>query len=539
MIFLIGLSLTYLSTLLIYSPTEPLKVNTEPHMSGSLETDYTPINLDGIQPVGNITIETINSLGEGVMETTSVGINPQNITFTYLGYEWLGIQQIAFAESHSTEYYVGNIEIRLNETVQFHYYANDTLTLLNYKPELNRGELISMTINSTPIDVEEVEISQFGGFNYNYSSYHNINPEDTLVVSYLYDYNVTIRNWRLLQKRYPTSPIESPFINLYQHTNFESYYNYTFQFGNFNVDLDVDVLVNIPDVDYLYDFFWQKRYNLTTTLEFEDVIQLSNGTFRLNNIPVDSKSYIVDFLTNHTVELTNQFSEYWRRDYLTDGKTTRVRDFDITVVEGPPTILVSNFRLNMTEFNFEEVLEVTSGFDRRIATFNLRDIGNRTQNGTRIDFLGGEELLASDYYLVLNEVDTISIKYDAPASLTIQVVDKINVPLKNAEVKLNFGNSTNATYGTFISEDFSLPYAYKISNSLGFVYYPDVPRGNYTVEVFYQNKLVADGVSIDTTSEINVILTSVPHFPTWMIIFASTSAIIGTVGYVIFKKAKS
>jgi hypothetical protein len=346
---------------------------------------------------------------------------------------------------------------------------------------------------------------------------------------------------RLVQKNYPYAPGEIPYIDLYNASNIASYYNYTFQVGDFLADLNVDLLINLPDVDHLYNFNWTQKEGLSAPTQVQNITQLTNNTFRLVDVDVTpNRLFIADFMTNHTIEVVNEFSDYWRRDYLKDGTSTRIRDFDISVIGGPETIVVSNFLLNLTEFHNVEFIKVTSSLDRILQTYDLHDIGNRTQNGTRIEFLRGEEdRLISDYYLVKGEVDTISVTYTAPTSIAIKIVDKINTPLKSAEVKLNFGNSTNATFGTMISKELVLPYAFKITNSLGLVTYPEVPRGNYTVDVYYKGNIVASGIPIDTYTKLNVVFTIVPHFPGWVILFAATSAIIGAVGFIIFKKAQS
>ncbi len=541
-IFLIAsLCITYFSVFLTVSqPSINTQMNDTLQSSNMSGTVYSEINEDGAQPVGNMTIENLNYLGRGIMETTTIGVDPTTISLTYIDYEWLGVQQIAEAEFQGNDWWEGNIEIQLSEQVEYNYYANDTAKLLSYLPVASSPEIIGMNINSTPIDIESVERSEINGFLFDYSAYHDSHPIGTLIVDYIYDTNITISAWKLRQKQFPYSPVNSPFIDLYQKSNIQSYYNYTFQMGDFNLDILVDLLINLPDVEYINDdIVWKKRYNTTSTLEYEEVTHLANGTYRLPNLDIDSKTYIVDFSVNHTIELVNKFSEYWTKDYLSDGTATRIREFDISVVEGPSTIVVSNFRLNLTEFFYEDFIEVTSAFDRPLGTYNMRNVGDRTLNGTRVDFLGGDLGLTAEYYLVKGEVDTISFKYKAPADLNIKVVDRINNPLRNAEVKLNLGNSTNATFGTYISENFSVPYAFKITDSLGHVHYPDVPRGNFTVDVYYQNRLVAEGVFIDSRLKINVVSTSVPHFPVWIVIFASTSAIIGAVGFLILKRGKT
>ncbi|MBN2154460.1 MAG: hypothetical protein JW776_00265 [Candidatus Lokiarchaeota archaeon] len=499
------------------------------------EINYTPLDEDGIQPLGNLTIETIHHLGKGEMETNTVGIDPTTIKMTYIDYEFWGVQQIAVADSFRTDYASGNIEIRLNESVRYDYWENDSLTLLNYKSELARGEIIEMYINSTPIDdISKVEKSSAGGFNYNYSEYHNANPKGSLIVDYVFDYNVTMRYWRLLQKRYPSAPEKTPFITKNQ-AEIISYYNYTWQMGDFNVDLIVDLILNIPDITYLRDLEWKKTYSLTNTTVFTGYTQLVNSSFRLANLPIDAKTFTIDFVTNHTIEIANKFSDYWRKDYLVNGRNERVRLFDISVIEGPPSILVSNFLLNLTEVHFNEFIDVSSNFGRSLTFHNMWTEYGRKTNGTTIEFFGGEDYLASDYYLVLGETDVISITYRASSSLQFTVVDKINNPLRNAEVILYFGN---ATYGTYISEDLSIPYAAKITDGSGIITLDEVPRGNFLVDVVYKGQLVADKVAIDTEADDYVISTSVPHFPIWMITFAGFSSAIGIIGYVIFKKAK-
>ena len=538
-LFTVCLSLSYLSSFFEYTASDQIQYNSELKASPILETENTPINEDGAQPVGNITVETLNYLKPGIMDPLPE-INPAKIHFTYLEYDWLGVEQAATGEIQGLVYWKGNIEIRLNESVEFEYEIDDTATILAYKPELsipNKGDLISMNINSTLIDLDEVEISKNGGFVYNYSSWHDLNPEDTLRVDYVYDYNITIKDWRIFQKNYNLDAlIEPTYLDLYNQTYMPTYYTYTFQMGEYLESLQVDLLVNLPDIDYLSDIRWEKRFNLSDPIDFENTTQLSNSTFRFTDIDIDTKIYIGHFETNHTIEVVNEFSDYWSKDYLFTGKVTRIREFDISVVDGPPTIGVSNYRLNLTEFLFDEVIEVTSAFGRNVTSHDLKNEG---ANGTRLDFPLGEGLeISTEYFLVLDEIDTIVVKYTVPSSLAIKVVDKINNPLRKADVKLNFGNSTNATYGTMISEELVIPYAYKITSSLGMVYYPDVPRGNYTVDVFYNGKQVAFGIPIDTYTNDIVVFSLVPHFPTWMIIFASTSALIGIVGYIIMKKAQ-
>ena len=74
---------------------------------------------------------------------------------------------------------------------------------------------------------------------------------------------------------------------------------------------------------------------------------------------------------------------------------------------------------------------------------------------------------------------------------------------------------------------------------MGFAFYPHVPQGNFTVDVFYQNRQVAFAVPIDTYTEDVVVYTTVPHFPIFVVTFAAISAVLGVVGFIIYKKARS
>ena len=528
-------TLGYFSPFVMISPTSSVGLSTSSVPSSSVLLDNTPLDSDGIQPVGNATIEDIKYIAPGQMETT-VGIDPTTISMEYIGYEFLGVQQIATAEFFAAQYLAGNIEVRINESVRFSYWDNDSLTLLNFKSELSHGEIIEMYINSTPIaDISDVTLSFAGGFNFNYSEYHSANPIGTLDVNYIFDYNITMYNWRLMQKKYPYSPQPNPFITK-NRTEITSFFNYTWETGEFAVDCTIDLLVNIPDIEYLQNLQWRIRHNIGNTTDFSGYTQLVNNTFRLSDLKIDRKTIIINFETNHTLEIVNKFSDYWLRDYLVEGNSKRGRDFDISVVEGPPTIFVSNFQLNLTDIFHEEFISVSSAFNRTLTFKDTYRDFDRTQNGTTLEFFGTLDFVFQDYYLLLGETDTITVTYKAISQLEFKVVDKINNPLRNAEVFVYFGN---ATYGTYISEETSIPYAAKLTDVSGVVSIDNVPRGNYLVDVYYKGKIVADDISVNTESTDQIVPTSVPHFPLWIILFASFSTLTGLIGYIIFKKARS
>ncbi|GAG78709.1 unnamed protein product, partial [marine sediment metagenome] len=75
------------------------------------------------------------------------------------------------------------------------------------------------------------------------------------------------------------------------------------------------------------------------------------------------------------------------------------------------------------------------------------------------------------------------------------------------------------------------------SDENGQITLDNVPRGNYTIRVFWQGKFVEEA-SVSTFNEINYINTNIPHSPLWIIIFGVITGSILIIGVIFYQKFK-
>ncbi|GAI87432.1 unnamed protein product [marine sediment metagenome] len=99
--------------------------------------------------------------------------------------------------------------------------------------------------------------------------------------------------------------------------------------------------------------------------------------------------------------------------------------------------------------------------------------------------------------------------------------------------KLHFG----VIYGTYISNKTIQPIIPLKSDENGQIVLYNVPRGNYTIRVYWEGRFVKEA-SISTFNEINYVYTSIIHSPLWIIIFGGIIGIILILGAIFYLKYK-
>jgi hypothetical protein len=62
-----------------------------------------------------------------------------------------------------------------------------------------------------------------------------------------------------------------------------------------------------------------------------------------------------------------------------------------------------------------------------------------------------------------------------------------------------------------------------------------MPYGNFTIEVYFNSEFIGT-FSAATTASMNYIYTSIPHFPTTVLVFLFTSLAFVAIGFIIYKK---
>jgi len=538
-ISLIILLSSYSFFLQINSKTKISKVNNlnSYQMNNLIEGSYIPINPDGKKPVGTIYMISIDGLAPGLTLINPNIIIDKNMTFTYSGYKFLGTIAPASSKTRDWENFKGNLTIRVNETAKFQYWYNETTKLVSFKSELSpKGILREVYVNNTQIDLSNITHSQ-GGYFYNYSHYYNQKVNDTLVMSFIIDYNVSISYWFLHQVNIKTNRTDNPYL-INKTTNIEGYYNYSIAFGDENVKLNATFLINPPDQNYIYNIsmnIYQGNIENPLVSPFTSYIKHSNNSIQLSIQANGTTMYSLNFKANFKLQFLNTNGpNFWQMDLLTGGIDLRQRIYEIKCIEGPPSIPISNFYYNETQIPFPDLISVSSELGRPINSEDMNFTNEYNIKigpaGVKLNFMCKFE--GESYYLVLNETDKITITYKASHSLNLIVLDNVKIPVGGAELKIFY---QDVPFGTLMSAVKTNQIPLKYTDNSGQVILSNVPNGKYSIEVYYKGKYIST-YNVTTTNSLNYIFTSIPHFPIWIIIFSCISLVICLNGIYIYRK---
>ena len=246
-------------------------------------------------------------------------------------------------------------------------------------------------------------------------------------------------------------------------------------------------------------------------------IELSDGF-----VP-DSSSFSLNFTANYVVRFEDRVGDFWAVDRLVNLRSIRERIYLCNLISGPRHIYLKNIMFYESAIYFEEVLDSYSLFDRYVEI-----------NELNVNISGYKGLNVTVPYLYVGETSPLLIKYSTFQRLKIIITDDIKMPLVGAKIEVfHFG----AIYGTYISNTSSQPISPSRSDENGQIILDNVPRGNYTIRVFWQGSFVEEA-SISTYNEINYIHTRIPHSPLWIIIFGVITGSILIIGAIFYQKYK-
>jgi hypothetical protein len=492
------------------------------------EASYERINRNGEQPVGNISVTAITSMGRG-LTVGGLGINILNITFSYVGFEFLGTQKIASVNTRTASTRIGYITIRINDTARFTYYANDSKMLAAFKSTLYEGILQEVYMNSTQIPLGQIQ-KLSGGYVYNYSYYHNLYPNGILNMHYIIDYNITLNMWRMIQD----TVVKAPYLTSYSR-EITGFYNYTFAPGKTGLDLTATYLVNLPDASRLI-FLSMSRYTGTTPpstgIKITAYTKYSNNSILINTA-TNITHYSINFKANFTLSFVNRYWSYWNKDYLYSGRDVRARQYELQCTDGPSSIMISHFKFNESSIPFEDKISLLSTFERPLTSSNMNYSSAARISGTTFTFGTSGSTF---YFLVKGEIDIITIRYHSERQLNIIIVDQVSVPVMNAEIRLFYGSS-DILFGTIMSKSQNYPIAAKYTDNQGQIILKDLPSGSYKISIYFNGVFVQNS-TVSSSDSLSYIETSIPHFPTWTVVFSSLCAVFIISGLKIIKKNK-
>ncbi|MBA7648894.1 hypothetical protein ES703_56684 [subsurface metagenome] len=213
----------------------------------------------------------------------------------------------------------------------------------------------------------------------------------------------------------------------------------------------------------------------------------------------------------------------WAIDRLVSQREIRERIYFCNLISGPRHIYLKNVVFYEPSIYFEEVINTYSLFNRDVLFVDANNsISNRLGLNVTIP------------YLFVGETCPFSIEYFTFQKLKIVITDNIKMPLVGAKIEVfHFG----AIYGTYISNKTIQPIIPLKSDENGQIVLYNVPRGNYTIRVYWEGRFVKEA-SISTFNEINYVYTSIIHSPLWIIIFGGIIGIILILGAIFYLKYK-
>ncbi|KKK43056.1 hypothetical protein LCGC14_0733490 [marine sediment metagenome] len=423
------------------------------------------------------------------------------------------------------------ITVKLNESISV-LYKNPQEGYLIYFSHFSGAKLLKFYVDNGTSIINltkgiDYTIDDIYFIVFDYEQYFQQGPTFNFTMHLIWEYKLLLEGWEILQTD------EAPLIMNENEQNFTSSFAYIFYLLGYIVlpDLSGTILIDYINVALTIspldkELFSYQELNINfIDKNINDYLNPDKSlSFGISDLLIPNRGFII---FNFTISFGLKFEEpvgySWGIDRLVAKRNIRERIYFISMVTGPPHIFLKNVVLYETAIPIDQVVEVSSLFNREVLFFDANASVPR-HYGLKVDIP----------YLIVGETCPISIKYLATQTLTIVVTDTIKMPLVGANVEiLYFG----AMYGTYISNKSVQPINPGRTDENGQVVLYDVPRGNYTVRIIWQGKLVKE-TTVNTDKEVNYVFTRVPHFPLWILIFGITTVITTAVGLMYYLKNK-
>lgn len=505
--------------------------------------DYSAILTEEKHGLGNITVNDINfnDLEPGFLIYNDTypliwaDYNAENLNATQFNMKFVNTTKPAIVDNLNEKIIDNNvITVRLNESV-FVEYNNLTEGNFIYHARLAPCDLSQLFVNNgtkiLELDAEthyNVDVDKFIVFDY--KSYFPERPNSNFTIYFIWEYTLDINEWSLNQNS------ENNLMIVNNEQNFTVDFNYHFVlFGqkyNISVPIPVEPIVadniyisltvNLPDKNLLSDH----------SLELNnEIVTIANHLNPDNTIDVLLADLFSGFLSEFSLNFTTVFTfkfidsigKTWTIDRLVELNNIRERIYYASLIGGPQHIFLKYISFYEPAIYSDQILRNYSLFERDIAYFHLNT-----------SLTGRQGIKVRIPYLMVGETCPFIIKYIPTQTLRVVVSDSIKMPLIGANIKIFYFNKE---YGTYISKDRSQPMTPGKSNENGEVALQNVPRGNYTISIYYNGRFLKESIC-STDNYRNYINTNYPHFPIWIIIFGVISGIILIFGVVFYRKYK-
>jgi hypothetical protein len=531
------------------TPQESLILNDTPvnKIYNSLNNSLGEINITQVYD-----LEKPNFAANVNDETVSFTLSTANLTYSYTDEGVLDVQTISPASLDRSVVEGGkhnsNITFRLNQTVTWRYNSSVKSREVGFQSKIQPARLnrIFITLNesTTPYTIanmSDYRTSESGIFYFNFTKLYEQNPNGTIFLKYEYDIEIPITDWQVTALA--PSNLEG-YIYLNQTNLITQKFHLNFSFGKSDgPKIDGLFKITVPDPDSVfglsYDYYNEIAPNITFNRHstLGNIITTRAELMNSTKIPIGisfSATYNVSFL-----DLING-NNLWFKDRLVEGFKTRERSYKLSVLAGPAHLALSYLRFNETFIHYSDTSgrSFTSQNGRSIAIENmnkstytkLKPDEPYTYVGYRAD---GISVIGSSFYIYKGEVDVVVVKYTTQKDLQVKILDNINNPLEGYRANFYFADQK---YGSFISSNVVVPYPTIISESTGLITVKNVPRGNYTVEIFDAQGRFVKNVSASTEIILNELQTDVTHFPTVILVYTGVFGVILLLGIYIYRK---
>jgi len=403
------------------------------------------------------------------------------------------------------------------------YHSRFTPTVLK-EFWIDNGTTITKLKENRDFEIEDNDFLVFNYHEYFPKKFYKFN-EYNFTMHLLWQYNLTLTDWEINQYRNNALTMKES----QEKINASFYYRFNIvgsKFGLFtaiivDVDyMDVALTINLPDKESLTNLelkLLNKSANINNYLNPDKSIEIRFSDKFITN----SSEFFLNFTCSYDLKFREPVGKSWAIDRLIAKRHVRESIYFPSLISGPQHIYLKGVTFYEPAANFDQVLNNKSLFKRQV-----------TYNDANETVTGKKGIYIIIPYLLVGETCPFSIKYKASQNLRITITDNIKMPLVGARTEIYY---YGVTFGTYVSNEQVYPISPSNTDENGNLIIQNVPRGNYSVQVYYNGKFIQETV-VSTDNEVNYIYTSVPHFPLWILIFGSINGIIIVIGLLFYIK---
>ncbi len=491
-------------------------------------------------------------------------LDNENITHIYHDSDFVRTIENATTErANGAEVRTSNIRIQMYESIIWGY--NSSISSLDsfefgYIPDYPIVELIEIRkfgsglvaniSNKFYLD----EINGLTGIFYDFEEEYIHNNEDTVELIYIYEIYVPITEWSITTKietEGSTWTLASGNINYIENVSeiVEQEFKYSVRLGDESnpLSMNAQFKITFPNPEDIYGLiitdFNNNEGNPYPVTKVNNIISMSSFVDSINLMESDILE--ATFHAKFEIQFLEVVDGLWCEDRLVSNMNVRERDYKFSIVDGPDDLMISYFGFNETSIHFNQVNKdfgVKSALGR---TAGMRDmnttiVGENSSvtvytNASGIVFL--MENTNTPFEMFPGEVDIFTIRYRTNKDLKIIVTDSIRSPLSNLKVKIFVGGRP---YGTLVSNFVSYPLAAQTSDEFGRITVRNVPMGNYSIVILDSDGNPRENITANSMNDFkdNIIITSIVHFPSVILVYLGFSCVFIFAGFTIYKKNK-